>query len=81
MLSPLFLLSGYSTKVIRRKVMDQMEKKFSVNLSAGVIRAIHEIVMNVSMPAKATRPILAELETEISRINIELSEEKKEGEE
>ena len=60
--------------------MDQSVQKFSVNLSAGVIRALHEIVMSVSLPAKQTRPILNELETEINRINIELKEEEDGGE-
>jgi hypothetical protein len=57
--------------------MEQAEKKFAINLSASTIRSIHEIIMSVSMPAKATRPILNEIEGEINRINIEL----KEGEE
>ena len=57
--------------------MNQAEKKLTINLSASVIRAIHEIIMSVSMPAKQTLPILNELETEINRINIELKEGEK----
>ena len=57
--------------------MNQAEKKLTINLSASVIRAIHEIIMSVSMPLKQTLPILNELETEINRINIELKEGEK----
>ena len=59
--------------------MDASVKKIQINLSAHVIQAIHEIIMSVSLPAKQTLPILKELESEINRVNVELT--KKEGDE